>query len=147
MKSLAHDESQIYIPNVVINEFCYHIYLNILSEYKKKHNVSKKEIDIYRSNPKLIYKGHSQISEAIKNLKIVCSEKQLKEGSINVRNKALNLMKKYNMLPADAFIGAIATFNQIYNIATLDVNFAKSMIKEKDVHIYIPDDLYIRYFN
>jgi len=146
LKSLIYGNSSIYVPDIVMNEFCFHIYLNILIEYKQKHGISKKPIDVYGDNPRLLSRGHAQIKEAVKNLDVVCSKNGLKEGSISMRNLALKLMRKHNMLPADAFIGAVAIFNQIFSIATLDIFFAKSISQEPNVHVYLPDDLYVRHF-
>lgn len=45
------------------------------------------------------------------------------------------------MTPPDAFIGAVAMENNINNIATLDVYFAKNICKESGVNVYLPEIL------
>ena len=136
-KSLVYSNTEIFIPDIVINEFCCQIYSVILREHKKKNNLKDNIIEIHKKNPSIIKSAHEPIRKAISDMDIIRSKKKIAEGGSGVRVKALQLMQKYNLLPSDAYIGAIAIINQINNIATLDVPFTKSILKEK-VNIYTP---------
>lgn len=136
-KTLVYANVEIFIPEIVVNEFCHQVYSTILKEYKVKYNLKGSIIDIHKRNPSIIKSGHEPIKNAIINLDIIRAKRKIVEGGKSVRDKALQLMRKYHLLPSDAYIGAIAIINQINNIATLDVPFSKSMLKEK-VNIYTP---------
>jgi predicted nucleic acid-binding protein len=136
-KSLVYANTEIFIPDVVVNEFCCQVFTTILLEYRKKNNLTKHILNIHRDNPRIIRPGHEKISKAIKDLDLIRSKKKLLENGEGVRNKALKLMRKYDLLPSDAYISAIAIVNQINNIATLDVPLTKSLLKE-EINIYTP---------
>ena len=145
-KSLVYDSSKIFIPQIVINEFCCQVFLNVISEYQKKHNIKRGKLDIYGEKPQVIVPGHKQIKEAVQNLDIIIDQKHLREDGSEIRNKALKLMRKYDMLPSDAYIGAIAIMNQVFSIATLDVYFAKCISQESNVNVFLPENLYSKHF-
>ncbi len=136
-KSLVYANAEIFIPEIVISEFCCQVYTTILREYKKNNNLKDNIIEIHKRNPTIIKTGHEPIKKAIIDWDIIRSKQKIAEGGKIVRDKALQLMRKYHLLPSDAYIGAITIINQINNIATLDVPFSKSMLKEK-VNIYTP---------
>lgn len=139
-KSLVYANCEIFVPDIVINEFCCQIYSTILRDYRIKNQLKDNIIEIHKRNPSIIKSGHEPIRNAIKNLDIIRSDRKIAEGGKEVRDKALQLMGKYHLLPSDAYIGAIAMINKINNIATLDVPFTKSMLKE-NLNIYTPFNL------
>ena len=140
LKSLIWDESEIFIPQIVINEFCHQVFLNVLSEYMHNHNLKINRVDLYKAKPYLIAPGHHQVKEVLKMLDKIISKTILKEMDMAVQNTAIKIMEKYNLFPSDAFIGAIAIENNIRHIATLDVYFAKNIVKE-GVSVYLPEIL------
>lgn len=139
IRSLIHDRCAIFIPQLVINEFCHQIYLNVLSEYQHKQNKFGDKIGLYKFKPNLIAPGHNQIKNAIASLDELVSEKELHEGGISVRDRALGLMQKFHLLPSDAFIGAIAIENKIDHIATLDRYFASRV--SQYLTVFMPSNL------
>ena len=140
-RSLTYWECKILIPQIVTNEFCHQIFLNKLAEHKSKNNLRDDLGVLYKKNPKLIATEHKKIKEAINNLDKISSKDRFGEGTRLVREKAVNLMRKHNFLPSDAYIGAMAIVGIVYNIATLDVYFAENIAKEKNVHVYLPEAL------
>lgn len=140
-KSLTYAECEIFIPEIVINEFCCQIYSEKLREHKKKNSLKGSIIDIHKDKPSLIATEHKIIKDAVRDLNLICSKKVIIENGNDIRNKALELMGKYNMLPSDAYIASITIINEINNIATLDVPFSKSILQEKNVNIYTPYQL------
>ena len=98
-------------------------------------------MDLYKQRPNLIAPAYHQINNAVGLLDKISSQKELKEGGIKVRNRAIAIMRKYHFLPSDAFIGAVAIENDIHAIATQDAYFAKNIIKEKDVKVFLPENL------
>ena len=140
MTSLVHDHCAIFIPQIVVNEFCHQVYLDALSEYQHKRGISGDKIALYKWKPNLIAPGHNKIRNAIGALDDLVSERQLNEGGLAVRDRALALMQKYHFLPSDAFIAAIAVENKIGHIATLDRYFAKR-ISEQYLKVFMPEEL------
>lgn len=145
-KSLVHAGSDIFIPQIVVNELCCQVYLNVLDDYKKRSGSSKTKLVLYDEKPAWIQSGHTTIMNAIKNLDIISTNKSMKEAGAVIRDRATKLMRRHHMLPSDAFIGSATIINEIYNIATLDVYFAQCMVKEPHVNVYLPDRLYQKYF-
>ena len=141
MKSLAHDECEIFIPQIVINEFCHQVFLNVLSEYCHKHDLRINKVDLYKQKPHLIAPGHKQIKEAFGMLDTIISPVCLIENSIDVRRRAMTIMQKHHFLPSDAFISAIAMENNINAIATLDVYFGRNIVKENGMKVFMPEIL------
>jgi predicted nucleic acid-binding protein len=140
-KTLVYENCGIFIPQIVINEFCCQVYLNAIDEYRKRRGLKNKLLELYDYNPNSISAGHAQIRKAVANLDIIISKTTLKEDGKAIRESALKLMRKYNFLPSDAFIGALILENNIKNLATLDVYFAKNIIKEDGVNVYMPEIL------
>ncbi len=140
IKSLVHDECEISIPQIVVNEFCHQIYMDVLSEHQHKQNVSGDKIALYKKKPNLITPGHDKIQGAIKALDGITSKRELNEGGIALRDRALALMRQYHFLPSDAYIAAIAIENKIGHIATFDRYFAKR-ISEHYLKVFMPGEL------
>ena len=65
----------------------------------------------------------------------------LKEEGVKVRDRAIVIMQKYNFLPSDAFISAVALENGIHSIASQDVYFAKNIAKENGMKVFMPEIL------
>lgn len=140
IKSLVHDECAISIPQIVVNEFCHQVYMDVLSEYQHKQNISGDKIALYKKKPNLIAQGHNKIQNAINALDVITSGRELNEGGLVVRDRALTLMRQYHFLPSDAYIAAIAVENKIGHIATLDRYFAKR-ISEHYLKVFMPGEL------
>ena len=98
-------------------------------------------MDLYKQNPNLVAPGYHQIKNAIAMMDKIISQLELKEEGIKVRDRAIAIMQKYHFLPSDAFIGAVAIENGIHNIATQDIYFARNIIKEKSMRVYLPEGL------
>ena len=143
MTSLVYDHCEIFIPHIVINEFCHQIYLDVISEYQHKRNSKGDKIALYKWKPNLIAPGHHKIKAAIKAMDDCVSKREINEDGLAVRDRALALMRKYHFLPSDAFIAAIAIENKIDHIATLDHYFARR-ICEQYLTVFMPKELYGR---
>lgn len=114
--------------------------MDALSEYQHKYAVSGDKITLYKKKPHLIAPGHNKIENAIKALDIIAARRDLNEGSVAVRDRALGLMRQYHLLSSDAYIAAIAIENKIGHIATLDRYFAKR-ISERYLKVFMPSEL------
>ena len=141
VKSLIYDGCEIFIPQIVINEFCHQVFLNVLSEYIHKNNLKINKIDLYKQKPQLIAPGYTQIKNALAMMDKIIATVDLKEEGVKVRDRAIVIMQKYNFLPSDAFISAVALENGIHSIASQDVYFAKNIGNEIGMKVFMPDIL------
>ena len=141
VKSLIYDGCEIFIPQIVINEFCHQVFLNVLSEYIHKNNLKINKVELYKQKPHLIAPGHVQIKNALDMMDKIIATVDLKEEGIKVRDRAIAIMQKYHFLPSDAFISAVALENGIYSIASQDVYFAMNIAKEKSMRVFMPEAL------
>ena len=141
VKSLIYDGCEIFIPQIVINEFCHQVFLNVLSEYIHKNNLKINKIDLYKQKPQLIAPGYTQIKNALAMMDKIIATVDLKEEGVKVRDRAIVIMQKYNFLPSDAFISAVALENGIHSIASQDVYFAKNIAKENGMKVFMPEIL------
>ena len=113
----------------------------MISEYQHRQNIKGDKIALYKWKPNLIAPGHNKIKNAVQALDDLVSKREINEGSLAVRDRALMLMRKYHFLPSDAFIAAIAIENKIDHIATLDRYFARR-ISEQYLRVFMPKELY-----
>ncbi len=141
VKSLIYDGCEIFVPQIVINEFCHQVFLNVLAEYIHKHSLKINKADLYKQRPHLITPGHSQIKNAMAMMDKIIAITELKEEGSKIRDRAIAIMEKHHFLPSDAFISAVAIENGIHSIASQDVYFAKNIAKEKGMKIFMPAEL------
>ncbi len=145
-QALYKNHSEVYITEWVLCEVCNYCYINLIKEkLSRDYNLEIKNVpreDIfkeYKDNPGVLIPFHGIVKNIVTNLYNISQYRKLEESSFAIRERALSLVRRYNIFPNDAYIIATAIVNKIENIATVDIRDFNRVISE--VNVFGPQEL------